>query len=94
MCGTFVAIGVFLLILARDPLRYGVIVPFTGAATVWLGVCCALFGMATGLPALYFVVDAAGCVLFGILVLRFHRRAVGEVEGAVDAAMDEEAKEE
>jgi hypothetical protein len=93
MCGTFVAIGIFLLILAGDPLRYGPLVPFTGAATVWVGVCCALFGMATGLPALYFVGDAAGGVLFGILILRFHRQAVAEAEGG-GARESEAASEE
>ena len=82
MCATFVAIGVFLLILAGDPLRYGVMAPFAGAASVWIGVSCALFGMASRLHAIYFVGDAAICILLGIMIMRFHRRAVAEAEAA------------
>jgi hypothetical protein len=84
MCATFVAIGVFLFILAGDPLRYGVMVPFAGAASVWIGVSCALFGMASRMGAIYFVGDAAACILLGIFVMRFHRRAVAEAEEAND----------
>jgi len=88
LSATFVAIGVFLLILARDPLRYGVLVPFAGAASAWIGVACGLFGIASGISVLWFIFDAIGCTVLGILVLRFHRAAVKEAEGPSDAGAE------
>jgi len=82
MCATYVVIGVFLIILARDPQRYGPMVPFTGIAALALGVCCGVTGLLVGLPLAWFAGDALACILVGILVLAFWRRAAKPAEEA------------
>ncbi len=75
MSATSAVIGVYLLILALDPMRYGVMVPFTGIAALLLGICAGVVGLATGMPALWFLGDCLSCTVMGILVLVFWKRA-------------------
>jgi len=75
MSATYVAIGVFYLILALDPQTYGRMVPFSGLAAVFVGVCCGVFGVLTGMPLLWFLGYAVGCTVLGILILVFSLRA-------------------
>lgn len=82
MSATFTAIGVYLLLLARDPLRYGGMVPMTGVAAIWIGGCCLAFGILSGLGVLWFLPDAASSVVFGVLILIFYGRALGEAGAA------------
>lgn len=72
---TFVAVGVFFILLARDPMRYGVMVPFAGVAAVALGVVCGIAGAATGIPLLWYLGDCVSCLVAGALVLILWRRA-------------------
>lgn len=74
MSATWVAAGVFLVILALDPMKYGVLVPFSGAAAVFLGVVCAISGLVSGIPLWWFMGDALSCTVFGILILLFWKR--------------------
>jgi hypothetical protein len=71
---TFVAVGVFFLILARDPIRYGIMVPFSGLASVFIGVVCAITGLTAAMPTLWFMGDSLSCVVLGILILVFWRQ--------------------
>ena len=68
-------IGVFFIILAFSPMKYGVMVPFSGLAAVLLGVVCAITGMVVGMPALWFLGDSLSCVVLGVLILVFWRKA-------------------
>ncbi len=68
-------IGVFFIILALSPMKYGVMVPFSGLAAVLLGVVCAITGMVVGMPALWFLGDSLSCVVLGVLILVFWRKA-------------------
>lgn len=72
---TFVAIGVFYIMLALDPGRYGPMVPFSGAAAVFVGLSCAVAGAVVGLPILVYLGDAAGCTIMGILILGFWNKS-------------------
>jgi len=74
MSATYAAAGVFFVILALHPMKYGVLVPFSGAAAVFLGVVCAISGYVSRMPFLWFMGDAVACTLFGILILLFWRR--------------------
>ena len=77
---TFVAIGVFYIMLARDPQRYGPMVPFSGAAAVFLGITCGVTGIALGLSVLVYLGDSAGCIIMGILILVFWNKSRRETE--------------
>jgi hypothetical protein len=78
-----VGIGVFFIILALNPMKYGVIVPFSGIASVLLGVVCGITGPAVGMPVKWFLGDSLSCLVLGILILVFWqraKRATGEVD--------------
>ncbi len=77
---TFMAIGVFYIMLARDPKRYGPMVPFSGAAAVFLGITCGVTGIALGLSVLVYLGDSAGCIIMGILILVFWNKSRRETE--------------
>jgi hypothetical protein len=66
---TYAAIGVYLIILALNPLKYGVLVPFTGAAAVFLGVVCLVTGVAAHMPTVSYLVDSMASAVLGILFL-------------------------
>ena len=80
MSATYVAIGLFYVTLARDPMRYDAMVPFSGAAAAFVGACCGLFGVLTGMPLWWFLGDFVCCVALGILILAFWRRAMGGLQ--------------
>jgi hypothetical protein len=72
---TYVAVGVYLVILALDPMKYGVLVPFTGVASLFLGLVCAVAGVASAMPLWWFLSDSLSCVVWGVLVLIFWQKA-------------------
>jgi hypothetical protein len=72
---TYVGIGVFCIILALDPMKYGVIVPFSGIVSVFLGVVCGITGPVVGMPAKWFLGDTLSSLLLGVLILVFWQQA-------------------
>jgi len=66
-----VAAGVYLIILALDPIKYGVMVPFTGVAAVFLGVVCWIAGPAAEMPVLWYLGDSVSCIVLGVLIIVF-----------------------
>ncbi len=75
MSATFIGIGVFFIILALNPVKYGVLVPFSGIASVLLGVVCFITGLVVGMPVLWFLGDTLSCAVLGVLILVFWRKA-------------------
>jgi len=75
MSATYAAVGVFFIILALNPIRYGVMVPFAGLASVFLGVVCAVTGFVVEMPTLWFLGDSLSCVVLGVLILVFWQQA-------------------
>lgn len=75
MSATYVAIGIFFIILARRPMDYGVIVPFTGLASVALGLICAIVGYTEKMPNFWFLGDSSSCLVFGLLIFFFWHQA-------------------
>ena len=75
MLATYAAVGVFFVILALRPMNYGVMVPFSGLAGVFLGVVCWVTGMVVGMPVLWFLGDSIPCVVLGVLIFVFWRQA-------------------
>ncbi len=75
MSATYVGVGVFFVILALDPTKYGVLVLFSGIASVLLGIVCAIVGLVAAMPSLWFLGDSLSCVVLGVLILVFWQRA-------------------
>ena len=71
---TYVAVGVYLIILALHPMKYPVLIPFTGLAAVFLGVVCGITGLVTTMPPLWFLGDSLSCLVLGILILLFWQK--------------------
>jgi hypothetical protein len=74
MSACFVGIGVFFAILAMNPAKYPVLVPFSGCATVALGIVCGITGFAEKLPNLWFLGDALTALVLGALILFFWKK--------------------
>ena len=71
MSATYAAVGVFFIILALDPMKYGVMVPFSGLGAVFVGVVCAIAGLSTAMPLWWFLGDSLSCLVLGVLILVF-----------------------
>lgn len=70
-----VMLGGFFILLALRPVECGVLVPFAGWATVFLGVVCVIGGLELRMPLWWFLGDALWCLLFGSLIVIFSRQA-------------------
>jgi hypothetical protein len=75
MSGTYAAVGVFFIILALQPMKYGVMVPFSGLGAVFVGVVCAIAGLLTAMPLWWFLGDSLSCLVLGVLILVFWQQA-------------------
>ncbi len=75
MSATYVAVGVYFVILALHPMKYAVLVPFSGLAAVFLGLVCAITGLAVGMSLWWFLGDSVCCVVLGVLIVVFWRQA-------------------
>ena len=64
-----VATGVYLIILALHPMKYPALIPFTGLASLFLGVVCGITGLIVQMSPPWFLGDTLGCLVLGILVL-------------------------
>ena len=80
MSAVSVAVGVFFVIMARHPMKYGVMVPFSGIAAVFVGLVAGITGLEAAMPLLWFLGDSLSCVVLGVLILVFWRRAKQAVE--------------
>ena len=69
------ATGVFLIILALDPLKYGIMVPFAGVASICLGVVCGIAGSVVAMPTWWYLGDSLSCLVLGALMLVFWKHA-------------------
>jgi hypothetical protein len=79
----FVGIGVFFAILALNPEKYPILVPFSGCAAVILGIVCGITGFVEKMPNLWFLGDALTALVLGALILVFWKK--GNVKPSVIA---------
>jgi hypothetical protein len=75
VAATYIGIGLYFVILALHPMKYGVLVPFSGLVAVLLGVVCAIAGPAVGMPFVWYLGDSLSCAVLGVLILVFWRQA-------------------
>ena len=71
----FGLIGVFFLILARNPLKYGAMLLLAAYGLVCYGVFCLLGGIRYSLPVYTYAGDVVFGVAAGVLLLVFRNRA-------------------
>lgn len=86
---TYVLIGVFFIMIARDPLRYAAFVRLAGFGGIAMGVACFIAGCAVGLPLQYYAGDAVFSVLLGALIVWLLARA-SAAQAAAEAVEAEE----
>jgi hypothetical protein len=70
------ALGVFFIILAQNPMKYGAMVPFSGLAIVFVGMVCWVTGLAVEIPPRWILGDSMSCVVLGTFIFAFWRRTV------------------
>ena len=75
MSATYAGVGVYFIILALNPIKYGVLIPFTGWAAIVLGLICAIVGSIVKMPPQWFLGDFVSCTVLGVLILVFWRKA-------------------
>jgi hypothetical protein len=75
MSGTYTAVGVFFIIMALDPVRYGVMVPFSSLGAIFVGLVCVIAGLLTAMPVWWFMGDSLSCLVLGVLILVFWQQA-------------------
>lgn len=75
MCATYAATGIYFIILGLRPLKYGILVPYSGLACVLLGVFCWITGKETAMPPKWFLSDSLSALILGVLILLFWLRA-------------------
>lgn len=75
MSATYAGVGVYFIILALHPMKYAVLIPFTGLAAVFVGAVCGITGLMVEMPALWFLGDFVSCTVLGVLILVFWRQA-------------------
>lgn len=83
MSATYAAVGVFFVILALDPMKYGVMVPFSGLGAVLIGVVCAIVGLLEAIPLWWLMGDSLSCVVVGVLIFVFWQQAK-QTSGQID----------
>ncbi|MCJ7774095.1 MAG: hypothetical protein MUP22_13300 [Desulfobacterales bacterium] len=69
-------IGIFFVILARNPLKYDVMLKLAAYGLVFFGVICLLFGFIYWLPVWLYIGDALFCIIAGLLLLAFRKKVV------------------
>jgi hypothetical protein len=81
-----VMLGGFFILLALHPVECGVLVPFAGWASVFLGVVCVIGGLEAEMPFWWFLGDALWCLVLGVLIVLFWREARPTPANAMETA--------
>lgn len=67
-------IGVFFIILALNPAKYEVMIPFSGLAMVFLGMVCWVTGLVMGMPTRLVLTDSLSGIVLGTLIFAFWKK--------------------
>ena len=73
---TFGMIGIFFIILARDPLKYNGMLLLAAYGALFMGFSCLIGGIRYSLPLCMYVFDVIFCAAAGILILAFRKNAM------------------
>jgi hypothetical protein len=75
VCASYAGIGIYFVILGLRPMKYGILVPFSGLVSVAFGVVCIIIGNQTGMPSKWFLSDGLSGMILGVLILLFWWKA-------------------
>lgn len=73
--GVFGLIGVFFIILARNPLQYGAMLNLGAFGLMLFGLSALIFGFYLGIPAIVYIGDGLSGLVLGIAILVLSSRA-------------------
>ena len=68
-CGLLGVAGVFFVLLARNPLGYGLMLDLSGYGLIAIGLVAPSVGLSLGLPAMVFVADTVFALAFGTAII-------------------------
>jgi hypothetical protein len=69
-------IGVFFVILARNPLKYGAMLLLAAYGLLLFGVLILMGSLRYKLPFITYIVDVIFCFITGALILFFRKEAI------------------
>jgi hypothetical protein len=75
LSATYGGIGIFFIILALRPAKYGVLVPFSGIMSVLVGATALVTGIIVQMPAKWYLCDSLPCIVLGVLIFVFWQQA-------------------
>jgi hypothetical protein len=78
--GVFGMIGIFFIILARNPLVYGLMIKLGGYGLITFGLLALILGVVLNITFSVFLGDAIFGIIFGIAILLFSSKAKKELE--------------
>lgn len=67
-------IGVFFIILAMNPAKYDIMIPFAGLAMVFLGMVCWVTGLVMEMPSRLVLSDSLSGIVLGTLIFAFWKK--------------------
>jgi hypothetical protein len=73
---TYGMIGVFFVILARNPLKYGAMLLLAAYGLLLLGILELIGGIRYAFPLIIYIIDVIFCFITGVLILIFRREAI------------------
>jgi len=73
--GVFGLIGVFFIILARNPLKYGSMLNLGAFGLILFGLMAFIFGLSIGLPLIVYLGDGLSGLVLGLAILIFSFKA-------------------
>ncbi len=71
LLAAYAGMGIYCIILALNPVKYGVLVPFSGIVCVLLGVLCWKTGIQVAMPPKWYLSDSLSSLILGVLILLF-----------------------
>jgi hypothetical protein len=73
--GIFGLIGVFFIMLARDPFKYGGMLCLGVVGLILFGLLALILGFSLGLPVIVYIGDGLSGLVLGIVILIFASKA-------------------
>lgn len=69
VCGVFGLIGIFFVILAKNPFQYGYMLNLGAYGLILLGVLCLMLGLSLNMPVKLYIGDALFGLVLGLLIV-------------------------
>jgi hypothetical protein len=73
---TFGLIGIFFVILARNPIKYGGMLPLAGFGILFMGLFSLVGGIRYGFPVWSYIIDFIFCTVAGALIFILRKKVM------------------